>query len=156
MISRIDYCNSLLGNYPLRVTNKLQRVQNAAARLLYKKTKRTQTTPLLKQLHWLPVIYRIKFKILLLTFKSLNNLAPLYLKSLIRRYVPSRLLRSNLSLQDTLVVPRYRRKKHGGRSFSTVAPTLWNNLPAHIRKVKTVVTFKSLLKTHYFNLHFTA
>ena len=156
VISRIDYCNGILGNLPLRVTNKLQRVQNTAARMLYKKPKRTHTTPLLKQLHWLPVIYRIKFKILLLTFKSLNQLAPPYLKFLIKRYVPSRQLRSNLSLQDTLVVPRYRRRKHAGRSFSTVAPTLWNELPQHIRKAGTLSTFKSLLKTFYFNRHFTA
>ena len=156
VISRIDYCNSLLGNIPLRLSNKLQRVQNAAAKMLFKKPKRAHVTPLLKSLHWLPVVSRIKFKILLLTYKSLNRSAPSYLKHLLYWYVPPRQLRSNITLQDTLVVPKYRRKKHGGRSFSALSPTLWNKLPLSIRQAKTVTAFKSLLKTHYFTKHFTS
>ena len=152
--SRIDYCNGILGNIPLRVTNKLQRVQNTAARMIFKKPRRAHTTTLLKCLHWLPVTYRIRFKIMLLTFKSLNNLAPLYLKRLLNCYTPPRQLRSFCSLQDTLVVPRYRRKKHGGRSFSVIAPMLWNQLPVRIRRLKTLSAFKSQLKTFYFNQYF--
>ena len=154
VISRIDYCNSLLGNIPLRLSNKLQRVQNAAAKMLFKKSRRSHVTPILKTLHWLPVVFRIKFKILLITYKSLNGLAPSYLKHLVHRYVPSRCLRSNIPLQDTLVTPRYRRRKHGGRTFSAISPILWNELPLNIRRANTVATFKSLLKTHYFNQYF--
>ena len=154
VISRIDYCNGLLGNIPLRLSNKLQRVQNAAAKMLFKKPKRDHVTPLLKSLHWLPITFRIKYKIVLLTYKSLNNLAPPYLKHLIHWYVPTRQLRSNTVLQNTLVVPRYHRRKHGSRSFSALSPVLWNELPLHIRKAESVTLFKSLLKTHYFNTYY--
>ena len=71
------------------------RVQNAAARILSKTAKFTHITPVLKQLHWLPVVERIKFKILLLTWKIIHGFAPHYFDDLISEYVPSRSLRSS-------------------------------------------------------------
>ena len=74
--SRLDYCNSLFYNIPAYQLEKLQRIQNAAARLILKESKFCHITPLLKTLYWLAVKYRIHFKILLLTFKAIDFLAP--------------------------------------------------------------------------------
>ena len=81
--SRIDYCNSLLYGLSTYQLNKLQRAQNAAARLIFQKSKYYHVRPLLYNLHWLPVKFRIDFKILLLTYKAINGLAPFYLQELI-------------------------------------------------------------------------
>ena len=124
--------------------------------MLCKKGKQPQMTPILRKLHWLPVTLRVKFKILLLAFKCLKGSAPNYLQQLISRFVPTRNLRSNTVRRDTLVVPRYKKRKYGSRAFSRIAPVLWNQLPIHIRQINTVQEFKSSLKTHYFNIHFNS
>ena len=154
VISRLDYCNSLLVNLPKRLIQKLQKVQNHCARLIYRKKRRTRTNPLLKDLHWLPLQYRIKFKVLLLTFKCLNGLAPRYLVSMLTVYRPPRTLRSNTVLMGTLITPYFKKRKHGERSFAVAAPKLWNGIPRDIRTASSVAEFKVKLKTHFFNEHF--
>ncbi len=78
MTSRLDYCNALLGACPASSINKLQIVQNAAARVLTRSRKYDHiTTPILQSLHWLPIKFRISYKIVLLAYKALNGLAPL-------------------------------------------------------------------------------
>ncbi len=89
MTSRLDYCNALLGGCSARLINKLQMVQNAAARVLTRTRKYDHISPVLSTLHWLPIKHRIDFKILLITYKALNGLAPQYLSELLSHYSPS-------------------------------------------------------------------
>ncbi len=97
MTSRLDYCNALLGGRPASSINKLQIVQNAAARVLTRSRKYHHITPILQSLHWLPIKFRISYKILILTYKALNGLAPAYQTNLLSRYNPTRSLRSQNS-----------------------------------------------------------
>lgn len=152
--SRLDYCNGLYIGISQASLSRLQRVQNAAARLLTGTKKREHITPVLSSLHWLPVSFRINFKILMFVFKSLHGLAPRYMTELIRHYAPSRALRSADHL--LLVVPRVKLKSRGERAFSVAGPKLWNRLPLYIRQSQTITIFKSNLKTYYYSLAFDA
>ncbi len=152
MTSRLDYCNALLGGCSARLINKLQMVQNEATRLLTRTRKYDHISPVLSTLHWLPTKHRIDFKILLITYKTLNGLAPQYLSELLSHYSPPRPLRSQNS--GHLIIPRIS-KSIGSRSFSNLAPKLWNNLPNTVREADTLCQFKSRLKTHLFNLAYT-
>ncbi|KAJ0008550.1 hypothetical protein NQD34_015965 [Periophthalmus magnuspinnatus] len=128
----------------------LQLVQNAAARVLTGTKRRDHISPVLKYLHWLPVELRIKFKVLLLTYKALNGMAPSYLQDAIVPYQPNRALRSQNS--GLLVVPRVSKSTVGGRAFSYQAPVLWNQLPADVKQAPTVSVFKTRLKTFLFGI----
>jgi len=152
MTSRIDYCNSLLGGGHANQVNKLHLVQNASARVLTLSKKYDHISPILASLHWLPVKYRIQFKISLITYKPLNGLAPSYLRELLSEYNPSCTLRSQNS--RLLIIPRLSKVSKSGRSFSYLAPRLWNDLPTDVRESVTVDNFKSRLKTFLFNKAF--
>ncbi|MCP3848752.1 MAG: hypothetical protein GY694_00735, partial [Gammaproteobacteria bacterium] len=149
VLSRLDYCNSLLFSCPKYLLNKLQKVQNAAARLVLKARKRQHASPLLKSLHWLPVNLRVQYKILVLCHTYFSGCLPVYLSHLLSVYTPARQLRSS---SDTrlLLVPRTRTKTFGNRSFSHSAPSLWNSLPYQLRHIESTETFKKTLKTHLF------
>ena len=147
--SRMDYCNVLLYGVTMTTLKKLQTVQNTAARLISKTSRHDHISPVLKDLHWLPVQQRIQFKILTLTFKALHNLAPVYIKILLQVYKPGRNLRSqNTSIR--LVIPKTRTMTYGDRCFASAAPKLWNELPSKIRDCETLESFKRSLKTHLF------
>ena len=94
--------------------------------------------PIFLNLHWLPIRYRIMFKILLITYKALNILAPSYVRDLLTPYIPSRQPRS--SSKNLLVIPHFNLKTYGARSFPVAAPTLWNNLPSDIMNSSSVKT----------------
>lgn len=152
VFSRIDYCNALLAGVSKATLNRMQVLQNSAARILTRTNIRDHITPVLESLHWLPIRFRVDFKILMLTYKALHELAPQYLTELLTPYTPKRDLRSS----DTglLTVPSTRLRLMGDRAFSSLAPKLWNSLPIEIRQAKSFGIFKSQLKTHFFRLAF--
>ena len=98
-------------------------------------------------LHWLPVGQRIIFKIALVTFKALHDVAPSYITELIRPYKPGRTLRS--SSHNLLAVPRFNLKTYGGRSFTIAAPTIRNSLPLELRTYVSLSTFSLNLRLGY-------
>ena len=146
--SKLDFCNSLLYGLSESCLANLQHVQNAAVRLVTLSHKREHVSPLLFELHWLPIKQRIKYKILLLCFKSLNGCAPSYLSNLLHAYVPTRSLRS--SAANLLVQPSYNFKKYGRRAFKCAGPELWNSLPQELRQIESFNDFKLKLKTYLF------
>ena len=131
--------------------DKLERVQENAARLVLKRKKRDEAKPLFKKLHWLPVKYRVIFKINLLTFKCLHGMAPEYLSELIDVHRPAINTRSS---EKGLLVERKTRTVKAERAFSIAAPNLWNDLPHGIRVIEELSTFKTSLKTYYFKKAF--
>ena len=125
---------------PQNQISRLQRIQNTAARVVTLSTKSCHITPILKELHLLPVSQRIVFKLMLIVHKSFNNIAPIYISELLKVYTPSRNLRSsNMSL---LKEPTSKRT-WGDRSFSDAAPRLWNHLPTKLKSCHSITRFKS-------------
>ena len=149
--SKLDYCNSLLYGLPDSQIVKLQRVQNTCARLICNLPRFAHVTPLLRELHWLPIRQRIKCKMLMIVYKALNGQAPSYIIELNLKFqTHGHNLRST---QDTLAlqIPQSRTKVTlGDRSFLCAAPRLWNKLPVDIRKSQTLESFKSKVKTYLF------
>ena len=146
--NKLDYNNSLLMGCPKKVIRRMQLVQNAAARVITGCKKKDHVTPILHQLHWLPVEYRIVYKVLLLTFKVLNGKGPEYLRELLTVYVPGRSLRSETD--NLLCVPRTKYVETQKRAFGVQAALQWNKLPVSLRHTDTVDSFKKALKTHLF------
>ena len=146
VISHLDYCNSVLYGLPYYELAKLQRVQNTAARLIVGARRFDHMTPILKDLHWLPIPARLEFKILLLTYKCLHNQGPSYLCELLEFRNPPRTLRSSMR---SLLQYTYRPNTlyYGDRAFSFAAPKLWNSIPEHIKSASSLSTFKTALKT---------
>ncbi len=135
----------------MKTIRQLQLIQNAAARILTRTRKSEHITPVLRSLHWLPVTFRIDFKVLLLIYKSLNGLGPKYMADMLTEYKPNRTLRSLGSSQ--LEIPSVHTKQRES-AFSYYAARSWNQLPEEIKCAKTLATFKSSLKTHLFSCAF--
>ena len=145
----LDYGNGLLYAIPKKLEQKLQVAQNAAVRLIEKIGKYDSVTPLRKALHWLPIPARIRYKILMQTWKTLNGMAPNYLSDLLKRRSDHRCLRSSDNM--LLDIPSaFNTNKSIDRAFSRAAPHLWNSTPEAIRCKPTLESFKRALKTHLF------
>ena len=151
--SHLDYCNSPLYDIADTDLTKLQHVQNQLACVVTKSPPFTCSVPLLRSLHWLPVIFGILFKINLFTYKTLHEQQPVYLHSVLAASLPSRSLRSIEEI--SLSVPKVKTNA-GTRAFYSCAPSLWNNLPLFVCSAISVATFKKHLKTHLFDLAFSS
>ena len=142
VIARLDYCNSVCIGLPINRLQRLQLVQNRAALVISQSKRYTSITPILNELHWLPINKRCQFKILLLTFKSLNGCAPEFLCDMLNVYMPNRYLRPTAF---TSIVPyRNRSIRLGKRLFGTSVAKLWNELPRNIQRADSITMLKTL------------
>ena len=149
VLSRLDYCNSLLSGCPQYLLNRLRKVQNNAARLILKAPKTYHITSHFRTLHWLPIDARIKYKLCSVCFGAITSTGTVYLSDLLKIYTPSRQLRSSADIR-ILCIPSVNTRSYGERSFSYTAPTLWNTLLKDIRFSQSVSSFRSAIKTHFF------
>ncbi len=170
IFSHLDYCDGLLYDLPKYQIAKLQRIQNMAARLVFKLPKFSHVTPLMIELHWLPVFYRIIFKVLLYAFKAIHGLAPKYICDMFIPYSSQYSFRRNSVIEDIqynfgdivspidqksvvyLKVPKTKCVTFEQRSLAVAGPTEWNKLPIELRNITELDTFKKQLKTHLFKL----
>jgi len=150
--SRLDHVNSILYGAASKHTSCLLRIQKALARTVMHQRSHgspLSSTALLQNLHWLPIEWRIRFKLETLAYKALHTGQPPYLAELLQRNEPVRTLRSSSSL--LLSVPRCN-FEFGSRAFRISAPKIWNSLSANIRDSPSLPTSRRQLKTHYFQL----
>ena len=155
VVTRVDYCNSVLSGITVVQTDRVQRILNAAARLLLRIPKFAPVAALIRDhLHWLPATQRIRFKILLLVSKCIHQRAPSYLQELC---VPASTVvgRRNLRSADQycLIVPRCRSSSMQRRGFSAAGPMAWNSLPAatRVQIAANSNISKQLIKTYLFD-----
>ena len=154
VVTKLDYCYAIYAGQPKKQLNRLQSLQNAAARLIYGAAKSCHITPHLQALHWLKIPERITFKVGLLTFKVLRGSAPGYLMELVSPATTTlrgQTLRSAESRRSCLDIPaRKPRTVFGDRAFMVAAPMIWNAIPASLRELDLEGLFKRSLKTHLF------
>jgi hypothetical protein len=152
ILSRLDYCNCCLWGLPKQELHRLQLVQNTAARIVSRTKMSDHISPVLRELHWLPVKQRIDHKVLSLAHGCFHGSAPQYLCDLVKSYIPARPLRS--SSQSRLRIPsaseNHQKRTLGYRAFSNAAPLLWNVLPHDMRECESKLSFRRRLKTHLF------
>ena len=150
--ARLDYCNAVLYGTSEANIAKLQRVQNALARIVKRTSRYDHIMPVLADLHWLPIEARITYKVALLTAKAIATNRPAYLADLLSWHQPQRNLRSNN--RNRLQVGRCR-TAFGSRAFLHAAPAVWNSLPVElVNCVASLSSFKQHLKTHLFRQSF--
>jgi hypothetical protein len=150
VLSRLDYCNAVLAGLPENQLDRLQSVLKAAARLIFSARRYDHITPLLEQLHWLPVHERIAYKLCVLAYRCLSGTAPDYLACDLQPVsgVESR-RRLRSATTATLLVPRTRTTL-GDRSFAVAAARAWNALPSGVTSAPSLTAFRRSLKTHLF------
>jgi len=149
VLSRLDYCNSVLAGLPASTLAPLQRVLHSAARLVKHLKKSDHVTSTLVDLHWLPIKQRVNYKLCCHVHKVSIGHAPAYLSDMLAACadIPSfSSLRTSSS--GDYVIPRL---TFSERAFAVSAPLAWNNFPLKLKKTKCTTTFKRLLKTFYLN-----
>ena len=142
----LEYANALLYGLPQTTLQRLQRVQNCAARLVSRNRKYDHITPVLQHLHWLPICVRPTYKVLMFVYSVMHEQAPCYLAELLSRRQSNRRLRS--ASLPLLTLPASHTVTHGERRFAVAVKRRWNGLPDNVRTAKTQPQFKTLLKTH--------
>ena len=145
--SKLDYCNAILYGLLESTLKHFTRVQNLSARFISQHGEYEHITQVLKQLHWLPVYQRICYKVLILTFKSLNGQAPTYLEGLMKRRP---MKRTRIDGNNDLVIPAIKHKSFGGRSVGYGGPKLWNTLPKELKTCTNINAFKKFLEAFLF------
>ena len=144
VLSSIDYCSILYANINGSQMKRLQRLMNTSVRFIYGLRKSERITPFMKQCHFLPVKYRILFKLCVFVFRVLHGLSPEYLQNIIYIRNPLRAgLRS--SAADRYIDTDYR-----GRTIAVRMVEEWNVLPGNLRRMSNLENFKGKLKTHFF------
>ena len=134
-----------------RDLDRLQSIQHKAVKLIHSAGRRESPSPLMHNLHWLPIRDRIKFKICMYVYKCLQGNAPQYLCVLLsHREIPSTGCRTRSSKDTTLLRARVGKKCIGDKSFCVAAPSLWNSLPRNIREALSLHSFKKMLKCHLY------
>ena len=154
--SRLDYCNSLFRSLSTRNLHRLQCLQKTAARIVTNTSKRSHITPVLRDLHWLPVRFRSQFKTLCIVHKYLFTGLPTYFQHSLVRYSCSVNTRRSEGTKLYLTKPAFdhrihKSKTHFDNSFDVDAPGLWNDLPCHVRVSESHLIFRSRLKTFLFH-----
>jgi len=135
ILSRLDYCNSVLAGLPRCTTEPLQRVLNSAARLVLNLRLHEYVTPALKQLHWLPIDYRITYKLCFIMHLLHASRAPQYLSDCVQSVARSS-RRPGLRFSDTAAYVKLRcRNMFGERGFCYAEPAAWNSLPHHLHQI---------------------
>ena len=147
--SHIDYCNVLLYGLPQSALLYLTKIRKMAARSISQRAKYDHISPVLKDLHWLPIAQRIEYKVLVMTFKALIGLSPQYIEDLLVKRPPKRTRADN---NNDLVIPAIKRSTFGGRSFRYSGPKLWNSLPKELKTCTDLNYFKKNLKTYLFKI----
>ena len=150
VISRLDYCNALCYGITDELTRCLQSVQNAAARLVTDTKRCDHISPVLRQLHCLPVRQRVLIKIATLVHRSLSGNALGYLADDCQLVADARVRQLRSTDTRTLVVSRTR-SSFGDRTFAAAGPQVWNSLPPNLRLCGLSYSqFRRLLETFLF------
>ena len=146
VLSCLDYCNALFIGAGERNLNQLQLIQNSATKAITGKYKYEHLGNDLQNLHWLNIRKRIVFKIALLAYKAIMGTAPIYIQDMFRY--------THYGHSIKLITP-FAQTKYGQRSFSYIAPRIFNRLPSNITATHNLKDFKCSLKTYLFNLSIT-
>ena len=151
VLSRIDYCNSLLFGSTHDVTSHLQRIQNYAAQKILRHPKSSSKTTHLKSIHCLPVKVRSTYKIACLCYHCYSSTAPSYVADLLhKKLLHTRNTRSSPYTMPLLNRPAHSKTTLGDCSFSFASSSVWNSISNDVRCAPSLSSFKSRLKTYLF------
>ena len=153
--SRLDYCNSLFRSLSKFNLNRLQSIQNSAARIVTNSNKYTRITPVLRKLHWLPVQFCSEFKLATLVYKFIHTGFPIYFAPYLSMYHTTYNTRCSQTVANFLNVPKFQPTIHKPTkpfvfSFAFDATTIWNSLPEDICASPTIASNRKKLKTYLY------